>query len=310
MKKQFATAPTWVQKTAQYAVAVVSCAALYGCANVDSAISPSSQTDTNARVTAAAVAGAPSSLDIYWQNYTAGAAYTNSNATSDFKSITFWDSSPGQTIRQYDNMNGYKAIRQKFAANTYGTGGGTIAETNLADANEYTMEYKVFFESGFQFSRGNSGTVYGGGKLPGLAGGSRPGGGQKKTDGMSARIMWRKDPTRSTPNGGYIELYHYWRNQAGTYGDQLYLQDVVAGRWYTIKIRVNLGTSTSDGRLKVWVDGVSKIDRAFRYLASGASWKLNGTMFHMFYGGNDSSWAPTADTYLMLDNFRVNSVAF
>jgi hypothetical protein len=75
-------------------------------------------------------------------------------------------------------------------------------------------------------------------------------------------------------------------------------------------MRVNLGTSTSDGRLKVWVDGVQKIDRGFRYLASGANWKLNGMLFHTFYGGNEASWAPTANTYLMLDNDRVNSVAF
>ncbi len=123
--------------------------------------------------------------------------------------------------------------------------------------------------------------------------------------------MFRKDPTRTTSaTGGYIELYHYWRNQAGTYGDQLYLQNVEAGHWYTVKMRVNLGTSTSDGRLKVWVDGVQKIDRGFRYLASGANWKLNGMLFHTFYGGNEASWAPTANTYLMLDNDRVNSVAF
>jgi hypothetical protein len=115
---------------------------------------------------------------------------------------------------------------------------------------------------------------------------------------------------RKYTNAEDLELYQYWRNQAGSCGDQFYLQGCEAGRWYTIKMRVNLGSSTTDGNVKVWVNGVEKLNRNFRYLASGASWKLNGMMFHSFMGGNTSSWAPNADTYLMIDNYRVDDNAF
>jgi hypothetical protein len=245
--------------------------------------------------------------NVNYQNYSDGATYTQANATTDMKELKFWDSNPTLSIKTWDATNQYKALRTKFTANQYGGGSGVTAETNLADKNEYTMEFKVYFEPGFEFSRGNDGTKYGGGKLPGLCGGSRPSGCNKKTDGMSARIMFRRDPTQTGP---YIELYHYWRNQPSSCGESYYLQGVTTGVWYTVKLRVNLGTASSDGYTKVWVNGVEKKNIAKRYLASGQSWKLNGTMFHMFMGGNDSSWAPTADRYLMLDNYKVDDNAF
>jgi hypothetical protein len=249
----------------------------------------------------------PSELSVYYQGYSDGQTYTQNNATADLKSLKFWDSNATLSIKQYDNTNGYKGLRVKMGKDLYQSTSGVIAETYLADRNEYTLEYKVFFEPGFEFNRGNNGSIYGGGKLPGLTGGSRPGGCTKKTDGMSARIMFRRDPTRSNP---YLELYQYWRNQTGDCGEQVYLQDVQAGVWYTIKIKVNLGSSTADGNVKVWVNGTQKLSKNYRYLASGQSWKLNGMMFHSFMGGNTSSWAPTEDRYLIIDNYKVDDNAF
>jgi hypothetical protein len=245
---------------------------------------------------------------VYYQNYTNGAAYTQTNADDDLKDLKFWDSNAQLSIKQYDNTNGYKALRVKMPANQFGGNTGVTAETYLADKNEYTLEYKVLFESGFQFNQGNVSNKYGGGKLPGICGGSRPSGCTKKTDGMSARIMFRRDPTQTTP---YLELYHYWRNQPNSCGESYVLQTGInTNTWYNIKIRVNLGTTTTDGYVKCWVNGVEKTSRQFRYLASGQSWKLNGLMFHSFMGGNDQSWAPTADTYLMIDNFKVDDNQF
>lgn len=56
--------------------------------------------------------------------------------------------------------------------------------------NKCTAEYQVMFPVGFDFVRG--------GKLPGLAGGTSPGGGKKSdgSDGFSARIMWREREVR------------------------------------------------------------------------------------------------------------------
>ncbi|MGL4632773.1 MAG: polysaccharide lyase [Leadbetterella sp.] len=256
----------------------------------------------------AKIAAIPSEWSAYYQGYSDGATYTQSNATSDMKELYFWDSNPTLSIKTWDNSsNQYKALRAKFTAGAYNGGSGVTAETKLQDKNEYTMEYKVYFEPGFEFSKGNDGTIYGGGKLPGLAGGSRPGGCSAKTDGMSARVMFRRDPTQTGP---YLELYHYWRGQTTSCGESYYLQGVTTGQWYTIKIRVNLGTTSSNGYTKVWVNGVEKKNISKRYLGSGQSWKLNGTMFHMFMGGNASSWAPNSDRYLMLDNVKVDDNQF
>jgi hypothetical protein len=288
------------------AIAVAVLGAVFSCTHSKQDPSPlfESLSPTNLLEKATAYA---SELGVYYQNYSDGQNYSQSNATADLKDLKFWDSNATLSVKQYDATNGYKGLRVKFTKDKFNGESGVTAETYLTDKNEYTLEYRVYFEPGFEFNRGNVSNVYGGGKLPGITGGTRPGGCTKKTDGMSARIMFRRDPTRTNP---YIELYQYWRNQPGTCGEQTYLQDVVAGRWYTIKIRVNLGSATSDGNVKVWVDGTQKLSKNYRYLASGQSWKLNGLMFHSFMGGNAASWAPTADRYLIIDNFKVDDNQF
>jgi hypothetical protein len=266
----------------------------------------SSQTDTplsNPVVSS----GYSNQLKIDFQKYEDGAVYTQPNAIQDLKNLKFWDSNPTLSIKTWDTKNDNKALRVKFPRDLYNGQSGVTAETYLADKNEYTLEYKVYFEPNFQFNRGNVDNIYGGGKLLGLCGGSRPSGGLGKQDGMSARIMFRRDPKQK---GNYIELYHYWRNQTGKYGDQLFLQNVNSGVWYTLKIRVNLGTDTTDGKLQVWVDGKEKINKAIRYLAPQADWKMNGMLFHTFMGGNEPFWAPDADTHLMIDDIRVDDKQF
>jgi hypothetical protein len=276
---------------------------------VEASISEASPIQTNESTQPSNLrsAAVPTELSVFYQGYNDGATYTQSNAESDLKSLKFWDSNTTLSIKTYDATNQYKGLRVKFPKDLYGGQSGVTAETNLVDKNEYTLEYKVYFEPGFQFNRGNVSNIYGGGKLPGLCGGSRPSGCNKKTDGMSARIMFRRDPTRTKP---YLELYHYWRNQPSSCGESLYLQDAVAGVWYTIKMKVNIGSTSADGNVKVWVNGVQKLSKNYRYLASGQSWKLNGMMFHSFMGGNEASWAPTADTYLIIDNYKVDDNAF
>ncbi|MGL6352016.1 MAG: polysaccharide lyase, partial [Aeromonas sp.] len=167
----------------------------------------------------------PSSREVYFQNWSAGSAYSKSMAESDWTApLHYWDADPNASIKTYDSTNGYKGLRVKMPANTVSSNNGIQFDSKLANGTDYTFEYKVLFESGFEFSRGNSGSVYGGGKLPGIGGGNRPGGGAGASgsqDGMSARMMFRRDPTQSTP---YLELYLYWRGQSGTYGDSVLAQ--------------------------------------------------------------------------------------
>jgi hypothetical protein len=257
------------------------------------------------------LAADPTDVSVYFQNWAIGSSYDQSKATTDWKSLKYWDSTTLATIKQYDSVNNYRALRVKLPKDAYGGNSGMIWQSDLADGTDYTFEYKVYFEPGFEFNRGNSSTAYGGGKLPGLTGGNNPSGGGDSSGGMSSRIMFRRDPKHNTGStGGYIELYQYWQGQASTYGDSVFLQNVNAGSWYIIKQRVQLGTSTSDGRIRVWVNGTKKIDKNYRYLKSGQTWKINGIMQHVFCGGNTSAWGPVSDRYLMLDNMKVSKTVF
>ncbi len=281
----------------------------------------------------AKVAASPTELNINYQNYIVGNyyQYTSANATSDFQSVKGFGgtASTNLTVKIWDLPNYYKALRVKMPKDGGGVyESGMVIDSYLADKNEYTMEYKVFFEDGFEFNKGNTDIKYvegkqvenyGGGKLPGLTGGSNPSGCSYKSDGMSARIMFRREKSRrSTPNGGYLELYQYWQGQAdkGGCGDRFILQDVIDNTWYTIKMTVNLGTinangTTNNGFVKVWVNGGEpKLNKSFKYRQDQAKWNLNGTMFHSFMGGSDDTWAPTADRYLMIDNVKVDDNAF
>jgi hypothetical protein len=300
--------PDWLRRASRFCSVVAALSVTYGCTNLSDDVKPAA-TPTPTTMARATAATPPSSLDIYFQNWTAGAAYTQAMSVTDFKTPEFWDPNATVSIKQYDNTNQYKGMRAQFKKDKFGGDSGIILETDIAEKEEYTVEYKVFFEPGFQFNRGNSESTsnYGGGKLPGIWGGSRPGGGTAKDDGMSARIMFRKEESKydSDPGGGYLEFYHYWRNQNDQYGERYALQKVATGQWYSIKMRIKVGTSTADGRARVWINNVLRFDRNFRYVKPNDSWKLNGILYHLFYGGNGAEWAPNADTYLILDNFRL-----
>ena len=96
-----------------------------------------------------------------------------------------------------------------------------------------TVEYQVMFPVGFDFVKG--------GKLPGLSGGTSPGGGKKSdgSDGFSARIMWRQE--------GKIYQYMYWMERAleKKWGNDLPWTDLdsedkipfqfIPGEWHTLK---------------------------------------------------------------------------
>jgi hypothetical protein len=328
-KSLVSTVSTNVRNYVKFSSTLALGVVMLSCSDLENSIDVSPETTSNSR---AKTMASPTELNIDYQNYIVGNyyQYTSANATSDFISVKGFGgtASTNLTVKIWDLPNYYKALRVKMPKDGGGVNeSGMVIDTYLADKNEYTMEYKVFFEDGFEFNRGNTDvkTVngvqkenYGGGKLPGLTGGSNPSGCSYKSDGMSSRIMFRREKSkRSTPNGGYLELYQYWQDQAdkGGCGDRIILQDVVDNTWYTIKMKVNLGTintngTTNNGFVKIWVNGVSRLDKAFKFRKDQAKWNLNGIMFHSFMGGNDDTWAPTQDRYLMIDNVKVDDNAF
>lgn len=200
------------------------------------------------------------------------------------------------------------AMQVTFPANTYGAAGASAFLTDLEFAvglpksyNELYVSYDVKFAPGFQFVRG--------GKMPGLCGfdnnqspgqGCNSGGGfPDGYDGWSSRGMWREN--------GILENYVYHAGQASFFGDdEFWGVSAVPGQWHQIQHRVVLNTvGQADGILEAWFDGNKVLSlNDFEYRKTG-SIGINLFYFSTFFGGNDLSWAPTADQFISYDNFRV-----
>ena len=253
---------------------------------------------------------APSTWSVDYSRWSDGHAYTGVEAKVDWPTLV-WFEEPGDAfIREFPAGSGQKWLEPRFKAGTHTKGAhGCKFAAALAPNLTYTVEYAVHFPVDWEFSQSNT-HPYGGGKLPGLSGGSHPSGGLGKPDGMSARPMWRRDNRFSPETQNYLELYLYWRNQSEKYGDRFFVQGVEAGHTYRIKLQVELGTPDRDGTVRIWIDGTLRFEKPFRFLASGQEWKLTQYMHNVFYGGNDPTWAPARDQHLLLGPVKVSATPF
>lgn len=169
--------------------------------------------------------------------------------------------------------------------------------------NKCTVEYQVMFPLGFDFVRG--------GKLPGLSGGTSPGGGKKSdgSDGFSARIMWRER--------GEIFQYMYWMERAPDkhWGDDLPWTDVngdkepfkfIPGKWHTLKTEITMNTpGERDGEIISWFDGKLALSCVGAFRAAGATFSIDNFNFTTFFGGNTPDWAPTKDETIYFADFKI-----
>ncbi len=172
--------------------------------------------------------------------------------------------------------------------------------------DEYTTEYKVRFADDFDFVKG--------GKLPGMCGGSSPGGGAstKEADGFSVRVMWREIGTLED----YV--YHMDRAREKNWGtDYLWQKSVnkgeeindsewktlntmdenriylVPGKWHTIKTHLKMNIpGKQDGQIASWFDGVEVLNMNLRF-RKDTSFGIDSFRFTTFFGGEDASWVPT-----------------
>jgi hypothetical protein len=185
-------------------------------------------------------------------------------------------------------------------------GGGAQWRLRFEESyDKCTVEYQVMFPIGFDFVRG--------GKLPGLSGGTSPGGGKKSdgSDGFSARIMWREQ--------GEIFQYMYWMERAPEkkWGDDLPWTDVngdqkpfrfIPGQWHTLKTEITMNTpGERDGNIVSWFDGKLALSCRGAFRAKGATFGIDNFNFTTFFGGNTSDWAPTKDEVVYFADFEINS---
>lgn len=185
-------------------------------------------------------------------------------------------------------------LRQRYAPTGRGSDVVQFPTVPLGDHEEMWLSYRVFVEEGFEPVKG--------GKLPGLAGGNFPSGGDGAdgTDGFSARFMWRPDNT--------LYVYAYHPDRPGQFGEAF---DTTAqlpiGRWAIITqhVRMNTGPGEFDGEVSVWVDGRLALEQ------TGVRWRTTGDFgadvfaYSSFYGGNASDWAPPDTNYIRFSDVRV-----
>jgi hypothetical protein len=173
-------------------------------------------------------------------------------------------------------------------------GGAQLCEPfATGPARSVTLTYEVRFPVGFQFVKG--------GKLPGIYGGVEPfSGGKHSSNGWSMRLMWR--------TGGAAEVYAYIATTSG-YGDEYgkgnfrWLAD---GRWHTVSETVTVNTpGANDGSVRLAYDGTVYITQTGLAVTRSQTPAL-GLFFSTFYGGHDSSWAPTADMHIDFRNFTMS----
>lgn len=193
-------------------------------------------------------------------------------------------------------VNGGKCLRVSYRPS--GNGSPRIqAERAVPPAREYTLNYDLFLEPGFEFVKG--------GKLPGLSPVDHVTGCDTSVpEGWSLRAMWRRE--------GAVQTYFYQqlRSESCGEGPTSATFRLQAGRWhaFSVHLRVNSTADASDGLAEVFVDGVPVSSQGGLRLrgADTQASLVNNFFFSSFYGGSDSSWSPSTTTHARFDNFAVH----
>jgi len=215
-----------------------------------------------------------------------------------------------------DKKTGERVIRVKYPQGGLGPDNGGMqyllrfgrkGHPFPGDLDHVFVRYDLFFERGFDFSKG--------GKLPGLCGNSdlslnpkTGGGGPPKGDGegFSAKVMWRE--------GGRAAQYVYWPGQKDEYGDYFWWEKagqpvrLQIGRWQSIESEVLLNTpGRDDGVIRSWLDGVQVLERKGLRLRKGKDLHVNVFYFSTFFGGSTPDWAPHVDSYARFGPIQISS---
>lgn len=187
-----------------------------------------------------------------------------------------------------------------------------------------TVEYKIFFPEGGDYG--------GGGKLPGLGGGTAPTGCNPSdgTDGFTARIMWRSGTMASDDEQIYGEQYLYFRDKTVNCGDDYWWEHVPEddsnvnskitswysfpnhlwwvhkpyiayfkqGEWNTVRtyIKVNDIDKTEKGNsnsiIKTWLNDELVLDVRGLVLRTVDDFAVDMFYFSTFAGGSSPDFAP------------------
>ncbi len=194
------------------------------------------------------------------------------------------------------------ALRVRYPAGGVGPGetGAQIA-LRLPPRAEYFASYRLRIDPGFSWGTGNQG-----GKLPGLGSGQLCSGGMTcdGTNGFTARLMWRGE--------GQVVLYLYHMDKPAKWGEDIPLirpdgtqVTFTPGRWFQVteRVRINSGDA-HDGEVELWIDGERVLwEDGLRFVTNGDG--VDTFYFSTFHGGNTPDWAPTHDSTIHFDDFKI-----
>lgn len=196
-------------------------------------------------------------------------------------------------IRNGCGVNGSRCVRVTY--NPSSEGSPRIgANKSLPAAREYTLNYDVMFEDGWQFVKG--------GKLPGL-GPTKviTGCAANQKDGWSARVMWRRN--------GTPVIYSYHQDRANRCGDDFYSSSQFdIGKYQAISLHVKVNDpGIANGVINLYLDGrkIASHQNVQLRDAGGSKTEITNFLFSTFFGGSDESWAPSKTVYARFDNFAV-----
>ena len=223
--------------------------------------------------------------------------YSEAMVEGDFGAGPSWnnglDEGRATIVGEPDNTY----LRITYPADEYGpSAGGVQFKVLFSDAyDEVYLRYRLRFGDDFEWVKG--------GKLPGLIGGSAPTGCKDDDTGFSARMMWRVD--------GLPVQYLYYPTKIESCGDDFPYEvggDAVSftpGVWHTVEHRIVMNDpGSSNGVMQAWIDGELALDiQDFAWRGQGSTYAVDGLYFSTFYGGGDTSWAPSSEQTIDYDDF-------
>lgn len=238
---------------------------------------------------------------------------SNTGYVAAQEAVLYWDfeNEPLDTFRhnlvevkEDCGVGGSKCIRVTYlpcnAENPCGNGSQVIVfDEHIPPALEYTLNYDVMFEEGFEFVKG--------GKLHGF----------EPDDGGAActlvdpyswdsRIMFSNDD-------GALRIYYYHQDKVAICGDTVFPNPpdpgFNLGQYYSVSLhtRMNDPATESNGFARLFVNGKLIAEKSnIRWRAvEGESTKITKFHFTTFHGGGDWSYAPSKTVYARFDNFAV-----
>jgi hypothetical protein len=188
---------------------------------------------------------------------------------------------------------------------------GIYVGKDLTEANELYFLYELTFNADYDFAKG--------GKLPGLGGLNlsddnevKPTGcrveGQLAGRGFSLRSMFRED--------GRAILYAYHQNnpnialgdsnacgEAFAYqhnGKDFFFQKT---KTYLIEQYVKINDANQEnGIVTIHVNGFKVLEKTDMVLSENGMYGINQLFIDIWHGGNDSDWAPSVNSTVVIDN--------